>query len=264
MLPFGVTIPAAVPQRSEISDGLMNYPVLCGVVAFAISQKCFNSSHLFCCLSVEFNPKSQRKSITPILKKPYDIYFGCKVGDQYKSWAPRSCCSRCSWYLRGCLVVTHQSLPFAVPVVSREQKDHTDCYCCFTKINSHNSRSKHTIVYPNIPSALRPLEHDGSIPVPKPLQQWALHERAPNTIYPENESGPSCSIVDPDFAERTVHRLISQSELNDLVRHLNLSKIRAEHLLLVYREGICYRKVLKCLKGNASNHCLHFILRTAN
>jgi len=28
MLPFGVTIPATVPQRSEISEGLMNYHVL--------------------------------------------------------------------------------------------------------------------------------------------------------------------------------------------------------------------------------------------
>ena len=27
MLPFGVTIPATVPQRSEIPDGLMNYPL---------------------------------------------------------------------------------------------------------------------------------------------------------------------------------------------------------------------------------------------
>jgi hypothetical protein len=27
MLPFGVTIPAIVPQRSETPEGLMNYPV---------------------------------------------------------------------------------------------------------------------------------------------------------------------------------------------------------------------------------------------
>jgi hypothetical protein len=27
MLPFGVTIPATVPQRSEIPEGLMNYPL---------------------------------------------------------------------------------------------------------------------------------------------------------------------------------------------------------------------------------------------
>jgi hypothetical protein len=28
MLPFGVTIPATVPQKSEIPEGLMNNPVL--------------------------------------------------------------------------------------------------------------------------------------------------------------------------------------------------------------------------------------------
>jgi hypothetical protein len=33
MLPFGVTIPAAVPQRSEIPEGLMNYPVLNTLIA---------------------------------------------------------------------------------------------------------------------------------------------------------------------------------------------------------------------------------------
>jgi len=31
MLTFGVTIPATVPQRSEIPAGLMNYPVYIGV-----------------------------------------------------------------------------------------------------------------------------------------------------------------------------------------------------------------------------------------
>jgi hypothetical protein len=35
MLPFGVTIPATVPQRSEIPEGLMNYPVF-----FQVSDIC--------------------------------------------------------------------------------------------------------------------------------------------------------------------------------------------------------------------------------
>jgi len=30
MLPFGVTIPATQPQRSEISEGLTNYPLYAG------------------------------------------------------------------------------------------------------------------------------------------------------------------------------------------------------------------------------------------
>jgi len=33
MLLFGVTIPATVPQRSEIPEGLMNYPVLLNKIA---------------------------------------------------------------------------------------------------------------------------------------------------------------------------------------------------------------------------------------
>ena len=32
MLPFGVTIPATVPQRSEIPEGLTNYPVYCNLL----------------------------------------------------------------------------------------------------------------------------------------------------------------------------------------------------------------------------------------
>jgi hypothetical protein len=39
MLPFGVIIPATVPQGSEIPEGLMNYPVIIlqNVTAFKMS-----------------------------------------------------------------------------------------------------------------------------------------------------------------------------------------------------------------------------------
>jgi hypothetical protein len=41
MLPFGVTIPATVLQRSEIPEGLMNYPVqiLCTEDLHRINEK---------------------------------------------------------------------------------------------------------------------------------------------------------------------------------------------------------------------------------
>jgi len=75
----------------------------------------------------------------------------------------------------GWFIGTHQSMPFAVPMVWREQKDHPiDCYFCSTKIDGHNSKSKHATVYPNNPSALRPVEHDDSLPNSKPPEQWTL------------------------------------------------------------------------------------------
>jgi hypothetical protein len=38
MLPFGVTIPAIVPQGSEIPEGLMNNPVYYGLKINVISN----------------------------------------------------------------------------------------------------------------------------------------------------------------------------------------------------------------------------------
>jgi len=89
--------------------------------------------------------------------------------------------------------------------------------------------TEHTIVYPSITSALGPVKHDDSLSVRKPPQQWTLREE-PTSISPENKSGLSCSSVDSDFLELTLPHLISQSELNDLVRELSLSKIQAELL----------------------------------
>jgi len=77
-----------------------------------------------------------------------------------------------------------------------------------------------------------------------------LPEVEPAITSPEDDPGPSCSIVDPDFPELTVPHLILQCELNDLVRDLNIFKVHAELL-----DGICYSKVLKkCHTGNTISH----------
>jgi hypothetical protein len=39
MLPFGVTIPATVPQKSEIPVGLTNYPVKSALVNTAVKLR---------------------------------------------------------------------------------------------------------------------------------------------------------------------------------------------------------------------------------
>ena len=39
MLPFGMTIPAIVPQKSEIPEGLMNYPVF-SLPKYGIANPC--------------------------------------------------------------------------------------------------------------------------------------------------------------------------------------------------------------------------------
>ena len=70
------------------------------------------------------------------------------------------------------------------------------------------------------------VKHDNSLPIPKPPQQWTLHDKEPTSTSSEDEPGPSGSNVDPDFPQLTVPHLTPQSELNGLVRNLNLSKIQ--------------------------------------
>ena len=120
------------------------------------------------------------------------------------------------------------------------------------------------IVYPNIPSAPRPIKHDDSLPIRKPSQLWTLRDERSTSTSPEDVSELSCSSVEPDFPELTVPHLISQSELNDLVTDPIFRKFSRNFWFLVYRSGIYYSKVFKYHAGNASNNCHYFFLRTSN
>jgi len=59
-------------------------------------RKCVNSSDAFCYMCGEVTFKSRRRSFTSLIKKCYEHYFGCKVGDNDKSWAPHFCCVTCA------------------------------------------------------------------------------------------------------------------------------------------------------------------------
>ena len=51
-------------------------------------------------------------------------------------------------------------MPFAVPMVWKEGKDHvTDCYFCMTNLQGINHKNRHCVQYPDIPSAIRPVPH---------------------------------------------------------------------------------------------------------
>ena len=69
-------------------------------------------------------------------------------------------------------------MPFAVPMVWKEPSDHvTDCYFCLTPKLSQsglNKKKDKLIEYPNLPSAIRPVPHDESMPVPKAPDEYNL------------------------------------------------------------------------------------------
>jgi len=124
-------------------------------------------------------------------------------------------------------------MPFAIPMVWREPSNHaTDCYFCMVSPVSGGitKKKKWTIVYLNIPSAVRPVPHGEGISVPEPPKEFTIDSDD------ENEGGSTSGSHEPPAStERHISHGRSsaaqpQVELNDLVRDLGLSKSKAELL----------------------------------
>lgn len=201
-----------------------------------MSRKCVNSPDYFCYVCGEVTFASQKRSITPLIKTAYHLYFGCKIGDQDKQWAPHICCNSCASSLRNWLNRKKRSMRFAVPMVWREPTNHVnDCYFCMTphvgQGTGISKKKKSVINYPNIPSAIRPVPHSDELPIPEPPERYGCESDNSDTEISQ-EDMPTTS-KDPDFTSSTSHRQphkITQSELNDLVRDLELPKTKAELL----------------------------------
>jgi len=78
-------------------------------------------------------------------------------------------------------------MPFAVPMVWREPKNHIDdCYFCMVNISGYNKKNKSNIIYPNLPSAIRPIPHDPELPVPVPSKAFETilnHDTSIDSAY---------------------------------------------------------------------------------
>lgn len=195
-------------------------------------RKCTNHPNNFCFVCGQFTPKSQRKKITSITKTAYSLYFGCALGDQDKDFAPHVCCISCKTGLNQWLHGRRKSLPFAVPMVWREQSNHlNDCYFCNTKITGVSRKNKASVKYPSVPSAIRPVPHSEDIPVPDPPIAWVAEYDGSSSNHDVDDSEPSTS-QDPTYqCERSEDRhFVSQEELNDLIRDLKLGKKESELL----------------------------------
>ena len=134
-------------------------------------RKCVNMVNNFSYICGEITFSSQKRNLAPLVKTAYLHYFGMSVGDQDKSWAPHICCNACSVTLREWMRKKKRSMAFAVPMVWREPTNHTDdCYFCLNPpIKAGLSMKKRrTGQYPNLRSAIRPILHSDSLPVPTP------------------------------------------------------------------------------------------------
>ena len=126
-------------------------------------------------------------------------------------------------------------MPFALPMIWREPTNHlTDCYFCIVPPlqDGITKRKKWTVTYPNILSTIRPVPHTEDLPVPVPPQQYILDSDDEPTKNREKTPQPSTS-TDADFTadlQYNEFHQITQEELSDLIRDLDLPKSKTELL----------------------------------
>lgn len=98
-------------------------------------RKCTNNPDRFCYICGKLTLAHRKLPINQFVKLAYHQYFGVKLGDQEKPFAPHICCKTCVESLRSWSNNKSSHLPFGIPMVWREGKDHiTDCYFCMTDL----------------------------------------------------------------------------------------------------------------------------------
>ncbi|KAK4881289.1 hypothetical protein RN001_004608 [Aquatica leii] len=108
----------------------------------------------------------------------------------------------------------------------------TDCYFCMTSTVGFSSKSKHTIQYPNIPSVLRPVHHNDTLPIPEPPNTYTLD---PEIDLKDSEPQPGASndTFNDDEEYSTDLNFLGNHKSEDYVAHV-------EELLLAYKDIRCY------------------------
>ena len=187
-------------------------------------KSCRNRPDIFCYICGEYTLVPNRNPVTTFIKQTYHAYFGMKLGDQEKAWAPHMVCKSCTEYLRQWSKGKKTSLKFGILMVWREPKNHvSDCYFCAIDVSGINRRNRNVLKFPDLESARCPVAHSNKCPV---SVYAMLSDDSDNDSTAAQESQED---EEASFSDDTPHPF-SQNELNDLVCDLNLSKSSAEFL----------------------------------
>ena len=192
----------------------------------SVKRPCKVSSDFFCYVCGYYISQRQKKhKIIPETKFfiAYEAYFGMKMGDQDKSWAPHFCCGSCRSTLEGWMRGSRKCMPFANP----ESGENLPIIMMTLFLHSghfhiQKDKGQKKIVYPSIPSSIAPVNHGPELPIPQPPTTHAISLTSSEDDDVDFEVDTQSSSKDSHFP--------NQNELNDLTRDLGLTKAKAEIL----------------------------------
>ena len=191
-------------------------------------RKCINSLDAFCYICGEVTFKSRRRSFTPRIMKCHEQYFGCKVGDQ-DEFSSQFLCGMCQ-ASRG---MGERFTLYAFRHSYGLETAHRSCFrllllpdqyhWCNSEVQTHCSISKFTIC--NEASASQCRVNCAKAPTNMTMSDSESSDEdvgQANNMDCDPTFAGACSSYEP--------HLLTQGDLNDIVRDLNLSKKQAELL----------------------------------
>ena len=201
------------------------------------SRKYALDSNVFYYICGRFTTPKERRKSTDFIQKAYHAYFGVKLGDQDKPLSPHRVCASCvsilSLWTKG-----KKHFTFGVPLVWREPKNNSDdCYFCSVNVSRPTSKTRSSIKYLNLLSALQPIPHSNQLPVPVFKALEISDSESDIVPYEDNKD------IDEEFDAPGrfdgIPQLFSQAYLNELVRDPDVQKIQLNYLLPDWKLETC-------------------------
>ena len=107
-------------------------------------------------------------------------------------------------------------MKFGIPMIWRKPISHLiDCYFCLSKYNSFGKQGRW--VYANVQTITFPVPHSDKLPIPK----------SPETNSDSSNNNIVSSGSDFDMSGCTKQHILTQDELSDWIRDLELTKEKA-------------------------------------
>lgn len=212
-------------------------------MASSRNYKCKINPNRFCFVCADYLFGDKGRDLTPDNCDVYHQYFGIEAVRD-KPWIPNKICDTCRLGLAGWAQKKVRSMRFGIPAMWREPFDHErDCYFWVADVLKH---SKTSIKYPTVASVTRPVAHSENVPIPVVESVGSSPQATTSTVTSNPSSGNVCSVTDPDAV-----RLLTQDDLDDIVKGMNLTIDNAEFLASRLVEHNL------CSKGTYKNYTIH-------
>jgi len=193
------------------------------------SHNCDTSRDNFCYICSKFEVQSLRRQFNESFCDIYKEMFKMEV-DQHNSWVPRVICNSCrKMLLRWKSEKNRKNMKFSSPTIWKIPRNREDCYFCLNNISGLNSKNKHKFIYKSVCTVIAPVLAECN----KGESDSALSKNIEQPDSSESSSDENNSSESESYKSKTkftVPSLVSQSELNDLVRDLGLPKDGSEFL----------------------------------